>query len=117
MDRPGGMKKMLSGIRMPQKLRKMLFRVLVRMMASTFVAFAVPFVAVAALGLVFQLVPWIFRTGVTDIDPLPVLLYALLAGFASAYVRYRTMKRFSRIEVYRSHENSDEKNDRASSKN
>jgi hypothetical protein len=78
-------------------VRKFFFRISAKMLASAFVAFAIPFVTVGSLGLLVQLIPWIFRTGVTDIDPLPVLLFAFLFGFASMYFRYLIMKRFSGI--------------------
>jgi hypothetical protein len=78
-------------------VRKFLLRLAAKMLASTFIAFAVPFVTVGALGLLVQLIPWLFRTGVTDIDPLPILLFAFLFGFASMYIRYLIMKRFSGI--------------------
>jgi len=79
------------------KVRKFFLKLSAKMLASAFIAFAVPFVTVGALGLLVQLIPWIFRTGVTDIDPLPVLLFAFLFGFASMYLRYLIMKRFSGI--------------------
>ena len=77
--------------------RKFIFRVSAKMLANKFIAFTVPFVTVGALGLLIQLIPWIFRTGVTDIDPLPILLFAFLSGFLSMYLRYQIMKRFSGI--------------------
>jgi len=78
-------------------LRKFIFRVSAKMLASNFIAFTIPFVTVGAMGILIQLTPWIFRTGVTDIDPLPILIFAFLFGFMSVYMRYRIMKKFSGI--------------------
>ncbi len=78
-------------------VRKFIFRLAAKMLASNFIAFTVPFVTVGVLGLLIQLAPWVFRSGVTDIDPLPILLFAFLSGFVSFYLRYRIMKKFSYI--------------------
>jgi hypothetical protein len=78
-------------------LRKFTIRLAAKMLASAFLSFTIPFVTVGAVGLVIQLIPWLFRPGVTDIDPLPILLFAFLFGFGSMYLRYRIMKKFSDI--------------------
>lgn len=78
-------------------VRKFILRLAAKMLASSFIAFTIPFVTVGVIGLLIQLMPWIFRTGVTDIDPLPILLFAFLFGFGSMYLRYQIMKRFSDI--------------------
>ena len=80
-----------------QKARKFAFRLGVKMFSSAFVSFTLVFVTAASVGLVIELLPWIFRTGVTDIDPLPILIVSFILGFAAMYARYLIMKRFSRI--------------------
>jgi hypothetical protein len=47
--------------------------------------------------LIWELIPWISREGVTDIDPLPVLVLSLAIAFAAASLRYNIMKKFSGI--------------------
>jgi hypothetical protein len=96
-DGKAGLRKKINRYVLAPGVRKFLFRLSSKMLASAFTAFTIPFVTVGALGLLVQLVPWIFRTGVTDIEPLPILLCAFLFGFASMYVRYLIMKRFSGI--------------------
>jgi len=87
----------ISGHMITQTVRKFILRVSAKMLSSAFIAFTIPFVTIGAAGLLVQLIPWIFRAGVTDIDPLPVLLFAFLFGFLSVYLRYLIMKRFSGI--------------------
>ncbi len=79
------------------KLRRFTRRVLVKMLASPFVTFTIVFVSFAAPLLVIELTPWIARPGVTDIDPLPILMVSFIAAFAAVYARFLIMKRFSGI--------------------
>ncbi len=78
-------------------MRRFASRLASKMLASAFLSFTIVFVTTASIALVFQLLPWIPRSGVTDIDPLPILIVAFILGFSSMYVRYLIMKRFSGI--------------------
>jgi hypothetical protein len=80
-----------------KKVKRFAFRISVKTLSSAFLSFTLAFVLVGGVEIIIQLTPWIFRTGVTDIDPLQILLHALLAGFASMYVRFRIMKKFSGV--------------------
>jgi glycopeptide antibiotics resistance protein len=79
------------------EVRKFFFRLAVKMLSSSFITFAVVFVAAGATGLAIELAPWITRTGVTDIDPLPLLAFSLFSALVAVYLRIRIMKRFSHI--------------------
>ncbi|MFH0956412.1 MAG: hypothetical protein V1813_00970 [Candidatus Aenigmatarchaeota archaeon] len=72
-------------------------RIAVKMLASAFVSFTIVFVAVSCVLLIFELVPWITKQGVTDIDPLPILIVSFILAFAAMYARFLLMKRFSVI--------------------
>jgi hypothetical protein len=73
------------------------FRIAVRMLASAFYTFTIVFVAVSSIMLLFELVPWLAREGVTDIDPLPILIVSFICAFAAMYARFLLMKKFSVI--------------------
>jgi putative flippase GtrA len=80
-----------------EELKKFSFRIASKMLSSAFVTFTLVFIVMACAWLAIQMAPWIFREGVTDIDPLPILIYSFVAAFAATYVRYIIMKRFSKI--------------------
>ena len=81
------------------RFRKFVFRTVVSMLSGGHTVFIVFFVTVASAGLVIQMAPWILRTGVTDIDPLPIIIASTVAGFAGAYLRYLILLKFSHITV------------------
>jgi hypothetical protein len=68
-----------------------------KMLADGLVCFTAVFAACAGAMLLIQLVPWISRQGVTDIDPLPILVFSFAIAFAAASLRYNIMKKFSGI--------------------
>lgn len=68
-----------------------------KMLADGLLCFTVVFVVCAGAMLIWELVPWIFREGVTDIDPLPIIVFSLAFAFAAASLRYNIMKKFSGI--------------------
>ncbi len=90
------------------KLRGFIFRIGVRMLSSGITIFMILFTTVASLGLIIQLVPWIFLTGVTDIDPLMIIAASTVAGFTGVYIRYLILSKFSHITVYPKKEYSEE---------
>ncbi len=97
MGKIESLKVWINGHVLTPGVRKFVFDREVKMLSSDFAAFTVPFVTVGAVGLLVQLSPWILRTGVTDIDPLPILFFAFLAGFTSLYLRYLILKRYSNV--------------------
>ncbi|UCD02751.1 MAG: hypothetical protein JSV63_03110 [Candidatus Aenigmatarchaeota archaeon] len=84
-----------------RKLRKFTFNVAVVMFASSFMTFALVFITAACLGIIIQLIPWIAATGVTDIDPLGIIIYALVIALIAVGVRYLILRRLSNISPYR----------------
>jgi hypothetical protein len=80
-----------------KRLKAFAFRIGVRMLASAFVTFTIAFVSVSCVLLLIELIPWIVREGVTDIDPLPILIVSFIAAFAATYARFLIMKKFSGI--------------------
>ncbi|MBN1896921.1 MAG: hypothetical protein JW789_04335 [Candidatus Aenigmarchaeota archaeon] len=90
------------------KLRVFMFRIAVRMLSSGITIFMILFTTVASMGLIIQLMPWIFLTGVTDIDPLMIIAASTVAGFTGVYIRYLILSKFSHITVYPKKEYSEE---------
>jgi hypothetical protein len=80
-----------------KRMKAFASRIAVKMLVSAFVTFTITFVAVSGVLLLFELIPWITRQGVTDIDPLPIIIVSFLLAFAAVYVRFLLMKKFSRI--------------------
>jgi hypothetical protein len=80
-----------------KKARRFAFRISVKMLSSAFLSFTLVFVTVGSVGLIIQLLPWIMRRGVTDIDPLPILFFAFAGGFGAMYVRFLILKRFAPV--------------------
>jgi hypothetical protein len=72
-------------------------RIAVRMLASAFTTFTMVFVTVSCVLLAVELAPWIVSEGVTDIDPLPIIIVSFIVAFAAMYARFLIMKKLSRI--------------------
>ncbi len=93
-----------SKVGLVSRARRLAFRTAVQMFASKFITFAVVFIAAALIGSIIQLVPWIFMRGVTDIDPLSIIIYSFVLALIATGVRYLIMRKFSRIRPYREYE-------------
>ncbi len=71
------------------------------MLASGFTTFALVFIIAGFIGILIQLIPTLFMPGVTDIDPLSIVVSSLLLAIVAAGVRYLIMRRFSHIYIHR----------------
>ncbi len=79
-------------------LKAILFKIVVKMLASTFLTFAVVFITVSVAVLLIQLVPCLIR-GVIDIEPLPILLVPISLALLAAGLRIMIMRRFSKVRI------------------
>ena len=75
-----------------------LFRVLVAMLASSLMTFAIVFIASAAVIFIITAAASAME-GHISIKPLPILLFSMAFAFAAAWLRRIVMKKYSRIRV------------------
>jgi hypothetical protein len=90
-------KKPVPRVPVRKRMKAFAARVAVRMLASAFTTFTLVFVTVSCILLAVELAPWIVSEGVTDIDPLPIIIVSFIVAFAAMYARFLIMKKLSRI--------------------